>query len=231
MADTPPFTTLARAKVNLTLRVHGRRADGFHELDSVVAFADIGDAVTLVAGAPIGVAMRGPFASAIGGENLAQRALSLAAAAAPELQLGHVTIDKQIPVAAGLGGGSADAAAVLRLIQRANPAHAARHDWLALAAGLGSDVPVCFADRACRMSGRGEIVEPIGVLPPLPAVLINPQVPVPPNKTRAVFTQLAAPPLGDSHLLCSVTGSQSAGTAIGGSPHFRSEPLPQTTLE
>src|SRR5690606_13758578 len=149
------LTETARAKVNLTLEVLGRRTDGFHELESLVAFAAIGDEVTLRVGAPLGVTVSGPNASAIDGENIAARALAVLVEAAPALVLGGVHIEKRLPVAAGIGGGSADAAAVLRAVARANPELAAAIDWHALAASLGADVPVCLASTAQFMWGIG----------------------------------------------------------------------------
>ncbi len=184
----------ARAKVNLTLRVLGRRTDGFHELDSVVAFAEVGDVVTLTVGAAPTVSVNGPFASAIEGENLAARALRAVASAAPDFKSGAISIEKHLPVAAGVGGGSADAAAVLRLIRQANAARAVDVDWMALAAQLGSDVPVCLESRACRMSGRGETLTVLDGFVPMAAVLVNPQVPVPADKTGRIFRHLAAGP-------------------------------------
>ncbi len=185
----------ARAKINLTLRVLGKRPDGFHELDSIVAFADVGDTVTMAPGKPREVLAYGPFASAITGENLVSRAVALALKAEPRLEIGHIAIEKLLPVAAGIGGGSADAAAALRLIRAANPHVAAAIDWNSLASELGSDVPVCLGNRACRMQGRGEVLTPLTGLSPLPAVLVNPRVPVPADKTRQVFRILAAPPI------------------------------------
>ncbi len=195
-ADT--FAVLAeqaRAKVNWTLRILGKRADGFHELDSVVAFAGIADVVTLTVGAPVAVAVHGPFGGLIEGDNLALRALAAAKAARPDLKVGALTIEKHLPVAAGLGGGSADAAAVLRLLRRANPRMTAHVDWLGLAAELGSDVPVCLLSRTCRMRGRGERLGVHLGLPAMAVVLVNPRVAVPADKTRQVFRHLAAPSL------------------------------------
>ena len=185
------LTETARAKVNLTLRVLGCRADGYHELESLVAFADIGDEVTLRVGAPVAVTVSGPYATAIDGENIAARALRSLAGAVPALVLGDVRIDKQLPVAAGIGGGSADAAAVLRAVQRANPGLASAVDWPALAASLGADVPVCLASTAQLMWGIGRETAPVPAVPPLPAVLVNPGVPL---ATAAVFRALDAPP-------------------------------------
>lgn len=187
-------TETARAKVNLALRVLGRRADGYHELASLVAFAAVGDSVSIDFGQPRSVAVDGPFATAIDGPNLIAKALDLLAAADTRLRLGAVTLTKRLPVAAGLGGGSADAAAVLRLVRAQNEALAASVDWNALALRLGADVPVCLAGRTCVMRGIGERLAPCG-LPALPAVLVNPQVPVPADKTRRVFQALAAGPV------------------------------------
>lgn len=193
MSATSPviLTEIARAKVNLTLRVLGRRADGYHELQSLVAFADIGDEVTLRVGAPPDVTASGPYASAIDGENIAARALRALAETAPGLALGSVHIDKQLPVAAGIGGGSADAAAVLRAVRRANPGSAATIDWQSLAASLGADVPVCLESTAQLMWGIGRETAPLPALQPLPAVLVNPGVPL---ATAAVFRALGASP-------------------------------------
>ena len=182
----------ARAKVNLSLRVLGRRPDGFHAIDSLVAFADFGDTLTSSASQPRGVQTFGPFASAIVGENLVERAIALALKKQPALEIGQITIEKLVPVAAGIGGGSADAAAALRLIRSTNPRYADAVDWDALATELGSDVPVCFRNVACRMTGRGEILTPLTTLAAFPAVLINPQVAVPSDKTRQVFKYFAA---------------------------------------
>lgn len=193
----------ARAKVNLTLRVLGRRADGFHELESLVAFATIGDEVTLRVGAPSGVTVSGPYATAIDGENIAARALEALAEAAPVLALGGVHIEKRLPVAAGIGGGSADAAAVLRAVRRANRALASAVDWPAIAASLGADVPVCLASTAQLMWGIGRETAPVPALPPLPAVLVNPGVPL---ATAAVFRALNAPPAPERIAAPSVPG-------------------------
>ena len=193
------ITELARPKVNLTLRVLGRRADGYHELESLVAFAcDIADAVTLTprAGQPH-VVTNGPFAGSIAGANLIDVTLARIQAAAPTLRLGDVALYKRLPVAAGIGGGSADAAAVLRAVRTLNGDQAPTIDWLALAASLGADVPVCVASSARLMRGIGERLEPLTGFPELAAVLVNPWVAVPPDKTAQVFRALKAPPLRD----------------------------------
>jgi 4-diphosphocytidyl-2-C-methyl-D-erythritol kinase len=212
----PVLSERARAKINLSLRILGRRADGYHELDSVVAFADVADVVTLTLGVPPTVSVYGPFGDAIEGENLATRALELVAAAAPGLTAGAISIEKNLPVAAGVGGGSADAAAVLRLLRLANPARAASIDWMGLAAQLGSDVPVCLESRACRMTGRGEQLTPLHGFAPLAAVLVNPQAPVPADKTRQVFKRLAAAALPAERPASASTSRWTTADALSG---------------
>lgn len=191
----PVHRERARAKVNLTLTVHGRRADGYHDLLSLVAFAGVHDAVTLNTGAPAGVTVTGPFASAISGPNLVATALSTVSRLAPGLAIGHVTVEKNLPVASGLGGGSSDTAAVLRAIRAAYPTQTTTLDWNEICAGLGADVPVCFGDRATWMSGTGAFLQPLALpLPKLDAVLVNSGGQVPADKTARVFRALAAPP-------------------------------------
>lgn len=182
----------ARAKINLSLTVLGRRPDGYHELESLVAFADLADALTLDLTRPPGVTSTGQFAHAIEGTNLVERVLDLAANACPGIAVGHVTINKVIPVAAGLGGGSTDAAAALRLLSAANPGVFGPKLLMDLALQLGSDVPVCLAACTAIMRGRGEQLTDIGSRPRLPAVLVNPGVAPPPGKTGAVFARWAA---------------------------------------
>jgi 4-diphosphocytidyl-2-C-methyl-D-erythritol kinase len=191
----PVISERARAKVNLTLRVLGRRADGYHELESLVAFADVADAITLDLDAPVSVSVGGPFGPSIAGENLVRVTLDRLTEFAPRFRLGAVRLDKHLPVAAGIGGGSSDAAAVLRAVKRANPELADTVDWLAIAAKLGADVPVCFNNGPAMMRGTGEQLQPLDSLPPLAIVLVNPQVPVPADKTARVFRTLGAKPL------------------------------------
>lgn len=190
---------LAPAKINLTLRVLGRRGDGYHEVESLVAFADCGDRVSIDTSSPSAAdfAIRGPFAAGIDGPNLVVRAIDLVRQAHPALRLGAVRLDKQLPIAAGLGGGSADAAAVLRAIRRMNADHHGPVDWPALALRLGADVPVCLAACSAMMRGIGERLMWCPV-PAFAAVLVNPQAPVPADKTRRVFQVLGARALGDN---------------------------------
>jgi 4-diphosphocytidyl-2-C-methyl-D-erythritol kinase len=185
---------LAPAKVNLTLRVRGRRSDGYHELQSLVAFADIGDTVAVETGPPTGsdrLTITGPFAGGITGENLLTRAVALLRAAHPHLAIGAVHLDKRLPVAAGLGGGSADAAALLRVVRSLNPTCVDAIPWMDIAAQLGSDVPVCFGNRPALIRGRGERISLVPSLPDMYAVLVNPLVPL---ATASVFAALKAGP-------------------------------------
>jgi 4-diphosphocytidyl-2-C-methyl-D-erythritol kinase len=189
-----PLREIARAKINLTLRVLGRRADGYHEIEGLVAFAAIGDRLALTPGPECRVTVSGPFASDIDGPNLLETTLALLREHDATLQLGTVLLEKNLPVAAGLGGGSADAAALLRAVQRANPERAGAVAWHALAARLGADVPVCLAGKPALISGIGDKVEPLGAahgLPPVAAVLVNPRLPLP---TAQVYAALAAEP-------------------------------------
>ncbi|MET0567731.1 MAG: 4-(cytidine 5'-diphospho)-2-C-methyl-D-erythritol kinase, partial [Hyphomicrobiaceae bacterium] len=178
------------AKINLTLRVLGRRPDGYHELESLVAFASLGDRLTLHPGGAFALTVSGPFASALDSENLVATAVHRARAAAPQLGIGAFHLEKNLPVAAGLGGGSSDAAAALRALRRANPA--ASLDWPALAATLGADVPVCLDGRSAVMRGIGERLHPVARLPGTAIVLANPRLPL---GAGDVFRALNAAPL------------------------------------
>jgi 4-diphosphocytidyl-2-C-methyl-D-erythritol kinase len=184
----------APAKINLTLTVLGRRADGYHLLDSLVVFADVSDRLTLIPDGPLRLSIRGRNAAAAGAvaDNLVLRAARALAAEAPGLSLGRFKLTKLLPVAAGIGGGSADAAAALRLLARAN--RLKRHDrrLLRAAGKIGADVPVCVDPRPRRMRGIGEkLSKPIAV-PRLPAVLINPGVPVATKDVFAIFDRAPA---------------------------------------
>jgi len=177
-----------RAKVNLTLRVVGRRVDGYHELESVVAFADCADRLSLAPGAALDLTMSGPLAQACGetSDNLVLKAARLLGERVPGLKVGHFTLDKVLPVAAGIGGGSADAAAALRLLAQLNGLALDDKRLLDVAIETGADVPVCLTSRACDMTGVGESLLPLSP-PIMPCVLVNPRVPV---ATRDVFAAL-----------------------------------------
>jgi len=183
----------APAKVNLSLNILGRRADGYHALDSLVVFAKAGDRLTFAPGEALSLRVRGATAEQAGPieDNLVIKAARGLADAIPGLRLGRFTLDKRLPVAAGLGGGSSDAAAALRLLARVNrlPLDDAR--LRRVARRTGADVPVCLDPRPRRMRGIGEVLSPPLSLPPLAAVLINPGVAVP---TKDVFAILGLKP-------------------------------------
>jgi 4-diphosphocytidyl-2-C-methyl-D-erythritol kinase len=177
----------APAKVNLSLRVLGRRADGYHDIESLVAFADVGDRLSLTPGDALTLTVAGPGAAQTGAEadNLVVKAASALAARVPGLRAGAFSLEKNLPVAAGLGGGSADAAAALRLLARANklaPDNPCLHD---AACATGADVPVCLDPRPRVMRGIGEMLSAPLPLPRLHALLVNPGVAVP---TKLVFS-------------------------------------------
>jgi len=184
----PALTEDGRAKVNLTLRVVGRRVDGYHDLESVVAFADCADRLSLADGPELRLTTTGPLAEACGetADNLVLKAAQLLGDRVADLRLGEFTLDKVLPVAAGIGGGSADAAAALRLLARANGLSIDDARLIGVARLTGADVPVCLASRACVMTGVGETLLPLS-LPKMPCVLVNPRIPV---ATKDVFRAL-----------------------------------------
>jgi 4-diphosphocytidyl-2-C-methyl-D-erythritol kinase len=162
------------------------RPDGYHAIESLVVFARLRDAVLLTPGEAPGLTLRGPSASASGPaeDNLILAAARKLAALAPGLKSGRFTLIKRLPVAAGLGGGSADAAAALRLLGRANGWAQDDPRLMAAAAATGADVPVCLQPRPRIMRGKGEALSAPLHLPPLWAILANPGVAV---ATAAVF--------------------------------------------
>lgn len=183
---------LAPAKVNLFLHVGPLEADGYHPLASLVAFAEVGDRLTVEPADRLSLAVSGPFATGLEGEgdNLVLRAARALGATVGIGEPGlRITLDKQLPVAAGLGGGSSDAGAVLKL---ARDVLALPFDDAALAeiaAGLGADGPMCLHARAAWAEGRGDVLTFETRLPPLPALLVNPGVP---SSTGAVYRALEA---------------------------------------
>ncbi len=177
MADAALVET-APAKLNLDLLVTGRRADGYHELDSLVVFAPIADRLSFRPASEFSLEVVGPFAGALGPseDNLVMRAArALALAADREVDVA-IRLEKHLPVAAGIGGGSADAAATLRGLARSMalgwPADRLRE----LGLTLGADVPVCLWGRPARLRGIGERLDPVRGLPDLPLVLVNPGI-------------------------------------------------------
>ncbi|CAO4175171.1 4-(cytidine 5'-diphospho)-2-C-methyl-D-erythritol kinase [Methylorubrum extorquens] len=184
------LTTRAPAKINLTLHILGRRpGDGYHALESLVAFADVADTLELVPGPDLSLDISGPTAGPAGplDDNLVLRAARHLAAGMDGLQLGAFRLHKQLPVAAGIGGGSSDAAAALRLLAESNGFAIDHPAVVAAARATGADVPVCLDPRARMMRGAGEEIGPVLGLASLPAVLVNPGVPV---STAPVFKAL-----------------------------------------
>lgn len=171
----------APAKLNLCLHVTGRRADGYHLLDSLVVFADVADRVFAQPARGLSLVVAGPEGAGLqaDADNLVLRAARMMDATDVALVL-----DKCLPVASGIGGGSADAAATLRLLHRMTGVDLPPMSQILR---LGADVPVCLAGRPARMTGIGEIVTPLPILPPLACVLVNPRLPVP---TPQVFSAL-----------------------------------------
>jgi 4-diphosphocytidyl-2-C-methyl-D-erythritol kinase len=206
-------TERAHAKINLALHIIGRRPDGYHELDSIVAFADVADVLTIAPATDVSIGLSGPFASdlPLGDENIILTAWRLLADYAQKKNTPFSPIkfhlEKNLPVASGIGGGSADAAAALRgLIQYFKISISSR-DLNDLALQLGADVPICLLQKTSRMRGIGEIIEPIDIDPPSGIILVNPRIPV---TTSNVFEALG------------LARGQSFGTPIGDLSNIRS---------
>lgn len=180
---------LAPAKVNLTLQVVGRRPNGYHDIESLVVFAAEGDDLTFTPARALALDVLGPTAAASGapGDNLVLKAAQALAEQVEGLRVGRFVLSKRLPVAAGVGGGSSDAAAALRLLARANSMELDDPRLMQAARATGADVPVCLDPRSRMMRGIGDILSAPLDLPRLPAVLVNPGVAVP---TKDVFAKL-----------------------------------------
>ncbi|MFO1088445.1 MAG: 4-(cytidine 5'-diphospho)-2-C-methyl-D-erythritol kinase [Hyphomicrobiales bacterium] len=186
----------AAAKINLALHVTGRRYDGYHLLDSVVVFADVGDVLEASPAAATSLSIDGPFGEGLQAEtdNLVLRAARAMANASPRVPQAAFRLTKNLPVASGIGGGSADAAAAMRALATLAGIDPYTDEMTALALTLGADVPVCLKGRACRMSGIGERIEPWPGFAAVHAVLVNPGVPVStPDVFRTLGLEKGAP--------------------------------------
>lgn len=185
--------TRAPAKVNLTLHVRSRRADGYHLLESLVAFAGAADLLELRPAEALSLEVEGPTSAASGPpqDNLVLCAARALAERRPGLRLGAFRLVKRLPAAAGIGGGSSDAAGALRLLARLNGWPTTDPAVVEAARATGADIPVCLDPRARMMRGIGEEIGPPAALPPLACVLVNPGVAVP---TAEVFRALGLPP-------------------------------------
>ena len=180
VADPPSGTAPrvdAPAKVNLYLHVVGRRTDGLHLLDSLVAFAGVGDAIEVGAADDLSLTVTGPFAGALAapeaGENVVLRAARLLAAEGGVAAAAAIRLHKALPVAAGLGGGSSDAAATLRALADLWRLRPETSDLARLGLRVGADVPACLGGRAVFVGGIGEELDPAPPLPPAHLVLVN----------------------------------------------------------
>jgi 4-diphosphocytidyl-2-C-methyl-D-erythritol kinase len=188
-----PLAAFAAAKINLYLHVTGRREDGYHLIDSLVAFADIGDQLTAEPAATLSLDVSGPEAAALAAvddQNLVLRAARLLAAHTGIASGAALHLEKNLPVAAGIGGGSSDAAATLRLLSRLWQVPPANRTLRTLAARLGADVPACLYGRTVWVGGVGEQIEPAAALPPAGILLANPRKQLP---TAAVFAARRGP--------------------------------------
>ena len=178
----------AYAKINLALHVRAREPDGYHRIETVFAFCEDGDRLTALEGEGLSVAVTGPFAGALGSEadNLALRAARALRERCGVAAGAALSLDKRLPVAAGLGGGSADAGAALRLLRRLWGLSISDEELLDIAAILGADVPACLLSRTMRGEGRGDALQPYPAVDVsgTPVLLVNPRVPL---STAAVF--------------------------------------------
>lgn len=187
----PALIEFAPAKVNLFLHVVGRRDDGYHLLDSLVVFAGVGDTLAFGPSAGLTLELTGPGARALAAEddNIVLRAARRLAEAAGVAPRAAITLDKRLPVASGIGGGSADAAATVRGLRRLWGISASDGDLADLALRLGADVPVCLFGRPASVGGVGDRIAPAPTLPPAWLILVNPNRPL---STPAVFRARAA---------------------------------------
>ncbi|MEQ8406126.1 MAG: 4-(cytidine 5'-diphospho)-2-C-methyl-D-erythritol kinase [Oceanicaulis sp.] len=191
-------TEFAPAKVNLTLRVGRARADGYHPLASLVAFADWGDALGAEPAGALTLTLTGPGGDALAGEpqNLVLKAAYALRAAAGRPELGAaLTLEKHLPVAAGLGGGSSDAAAALRLLNRVWDLGFSTRALAEIGSVVGADVPACVHARPLVMTGIGETITPLIAWPALPAVIANPGAALPTGPVFKAFDDLDPAPL------------------------------------
>ncbi len=176
--------------MNLYLHVVGRRSDGYHLLDSLAVFPAIGDSILVRTAPALSLRIHGPFGAGLdgGAANLVSQAARALASAAGVGCRAAITLTKTLPVASGIGGGSADAAATLRALARLWGVSLSPDALMAVAARIGADVPVCLHSRPARMEGVGEVLSPAPLIPSCGMVLVNPRVAV---STPAVFAARA----------------------------------------
>lgn len=193
---------MAYAKINLALHVRAREPGGYHRIETVFAFAEEGDRLTVAPSDRLELRVTGPFAANLAGEpdNLVLRAAEALRDRAGVAMGAALTLDKRLPVASGLGGGSADAAAALRLLSRWWGLEADEAFLTATAAPLGADVPACVWSRTCRGEGKGDELAPLdgSALSGKPLLIVNPLVPVPTGRVFAAWDGVDRGPLGDA---------------------------------
>lgn len=185
-----PLEVSVPAKVNLYLRVTGERPDGYHLLDSLVTFTDVGERLRVEEAEGFSLQVEGPFATALleGDDNLVLRAARKLAEKFPQVKGGKFTLEKHVPIAGGLGGGSADAAAALKLLLQLYGVSLSEKELHDIALSLGADVPMCLWSRPLHAEGVGEKLKPASV-PSMPLVLVNPGLELP---TAEVFAALGS---------------------------------------
>jgi 4-diphosphocytidyl-2-C-methyl-D-erythritol kinase len=186
LAKAPGVTITERApaKINLALHIRRKRSDGYHDLETLFAFARDGDTIMIGRAERNSLTITGPFAAGLEGENLVSRAAVAFATDFAVAQPHAITLDKHLPIASGIGGGSADAAATLRGLARLHGVDPLDERLFAIAARLGSDVPACLLGRPSLGLSRGERLDPLPPFGDLPLLLVNPRVPL---STAAMF--------------------------------------------
>ena len=193
---------IAYAKLNLALHVRGREEDGYHRIETLFAFAEEGDRLSVARGERLTLRVTGPFAADLAGEtdNLVLRAAEALRVRFALEDGAALTLDKKLPVAAGLGGGSADAAAALRLLDRWWGAGAGQDALGDIARELGADVPACLLSRTCRGEGKGDRLQPVdgSRYSRMPVLIVNPRVPLPTGPVFAAWDGVDRGPLGDA---------------------------------
>ncbi|MGH6781464.1 MAG: 4-(cytidine 5'-diphospho)-2-C-methyl-D-erythritol kinase [Phenylobacterium sp.] len=196
------ITETGHAKINLALHVRARGADGYHAIETIFAFARDGDGLTVAPAATLGLTITGPYAAALAGEDI-ETNLVLRAARALQSAFGvtagaAISLDKTLPVASGIGGGSADAAAALRALARLWGLAGDDARLMAIAAGLGADVPACLLSRTAWADGRGDRLVPLaeGALAGMPLLLVNPGVACPTGPVFRGWDGVDRGPLG-----------------------------------
>ncbi len=216
----------AYAKINLALHVQRRREDGYHEIETLFAFVDDGDRLEVAPAPEDRLTVRGEFAEGLsdGSDNLVMRALALARAEGADVPPLTIALEKNLPVAAGLGGGSADAGAMLRLILREWPGGASRDRLLAVSARLGADVPACVGSETAIGRGVGDDIKGVAGddIAGRPVLLVNPMVPLATPPVFAGWNGTGSGPLaGDTPWAMTRAGANDlTASAIALCPHI-----------